>query len=67
MLERTTLEIRDEITATEPGDVPPDGPADSVPLTGAEVAALTARRDDDETEQPAETGWGASPNGPVVE
>jgi hypothetical protein len=67
VLERTTLEIRDEITATQPGDVPPDGHADSVPLTGTEVAALTARLHAEESEQPAEAGWGASPNGPVVE
>ena len=55
------------ITATDPADVPPDGPADAVPLTGPEVAALTARLSDDENQQPAEAGWGASPNGPVVE
>ena len=70
VLSRTAVELRDEfteITATDPADVPPDGPADAVPLTGAEVAALTARLDDDENLQPAEAGWGASPNGPVVE
>jgi len=67
VLERTTVEIRDEITATEPGDLPPDGPADSVPLSGAEVAALSARLHAEESEQPAEANWGASPNGPVVE
>ena len=67
VLERTTVELRDEITLTEPNDSPPDGPADSVPLTGAEVAALTARLEAEENEQPAEAGWGASPNGPVVE
>ncbi|QJW93707.1 TIGR03936 family radical SAM-associated protein [Frigoriglobus tundricola] len=67
VLERTVIEIRDEITAPDPADIPPDGPADAVPLTGTEVAALTARLDEDESEQPAEAGWGASPNGPVVE
>jgi radical SAM-linked protein len=67
VLERTTIELRDEITAPDPGDGPPDGPSDSVPLTGAEVAALTARLEAEENEQPAGTGWGASPNGPVVE
>ena len=67
VLSRTTIELRDEITATDPADVPPDGPADAVPLTGPEVAALTARLDDDENQQPAEASWGASPNGPVVE
>src|SRR5262245_49515950 len=67
VLERTLVEIRDEVTAHNPADVPPDGPADSVPLTGAEVAALTARLEDESNEQPATVGWGASPNGPVVE
>jgi radical SAM-linked protein len=67
VLSRTTVELRDEITATDPADVPPDGPADAVPLTGPEVAALTARLKDDENLQPAEASWGASPNGPVVE
>ncbi len=70
VLSRTAVELRDEtteITATDPADVPPDGPADAVPLTGPEVAALTARLSDDENQQPAEAGWGASPNGPVVE
>src|SRR5262245_42726605 len=67
VLERTLVEIRDEVTAHNPADVPPDGPADSVPVTGAEVAALTARLEDESNEQPATVGWGASPNGPVVE
>jgi radical SAM-linked protein len=67
VLERTTVEIHDEIAMTDPGDVPPNGPADSVPLTGAEVARLTAQRDAEENQEPAATGWGASPNGPVVE
>jgi radical SAM-linked protein len=67
VLERTTVEIRDEITVTDPGDGPPDGPSDSVPLTGTEVAALTARLEAEENEQPAEAHWGLSPNGPVVE
>jgi hypothetical protein len=67
VLERTTVEIRDEITPTDPADVPPDGPSDSVPLSGAEVAALTARLDEEANQQAAAVGWGASPNGPVVE
>src|SRR5262249_37556639 len=67
VLERTTVELRDEITPTDPADVPPDGPSDSVPLSGTEVAALTARLNEEENQQPAEAGWGASPNGPVVE
>src|SRR6185503_4255123 len=32
VLQRTAIELRDEITATDPADVPPDGPADAVPL-----------------------------------
>jgi radical SAM-linked protein len=67
VLERAAIEIRDETTVTDPGDAPPDGPTDSVPLSGAETAALTARLAADENEQPAEAGWGVSPNGPVVE
>jgi radical SAM-linked protein len=68
VLERVAVELRDEVS-TEQQDHPPDGPADGVPLTGAEVAALTARLKEDESQQPAEVGanWGASPNGPVVE
>ena len=67
VLERTVVEIRDEYTGTDPGDAPPDGHADSIPLSGAEVAALSARLDEESNQQPIETGWGASPNGPVVE
>ena len=67
VLSRTVVEIRDETTATDPADVPPDGPADAVPLTGAEVAALSARLDRETNQLPIEIGWGASPNGPVVE
>ncbi|MCI0702752.1 MAG: TIGR03936 family radical SAM-associated protein, partial [Planctomycetia bacterium] len=47
VLERTQVEIRDEVPAHnpvhDPADGPPDGPADSQRLTGSEVAALTAR------------------------
>ena len=67
VLERTTVELRDEIAPTDPTDVPPDGPSDSVPLTGAEVAALTARLDEEANQQTVGADWGASPNGPVVE
>jgi radical SAM-linked protein len=66
-LDRAVVELRDEITPTDPTDVPPDGPSDSVPLSGAEVAALTARLDEEANQQPAESGWGASNNVPVVE
>src|SRR5688572_19033296 len=84
VLERTAVELRDEITPTNPPDLPlsavpagtsgsvardepPDGPSDSVPLTGAEVAALTARRNEEANQQTVGADWGASPNGPVVE
>ncbi len=68
VLERTTVELRDEITPGDPTDAPPDGPSDSVPLSGADVAALAARlKDEDANLQPAAADWGASPNGPVVE
>lgn len=69
VLERTAVELRDEVGATNPQDTPPDGPAESVPLTGAEVAALTARLDEEANQHAAEVGanWGASPSGPVVE
>ena len=74
VLERTVVEIRDEVAPADgplptgsSTDEPPDGPADSVPLTGAEVAALAARLDEEANQQSLEAGWGASPNGPVVE
>ncbi|MBM3980767.1 MAG: DUF2344 domain-containing protein [Planctomycetes bacterium] len=66
VLARTRLELRDELIE-EPIDLPPDGPSDSVPLRGAEVAALAARLEAEAAEQPVGSGWGASPNGPVVE
>lgn len=63
VLSRDVLELRDEATATDPADGPPDGPAETLPLDPAAVAA-TGR--DDET-QPAGAHWGLSPGGPVVE
>jgi len=67
VLERTVVELRDEISPDQP-DGPPEGPSDSVPLTGTEVAALSARLNEEAANQlPAEADWGASPNGPVVE
>ncbi len=66
VVERTTVELRDEVSPTDPVDPtdrPPDGPADSQPLDPATVAALTRG----EEEQPATAAWGASPAGPVVE
>jgi radical SAM-linked protein len=60
---RDVLELRDEVTAADPADSPPDGPAETLPLDPAAVAA-TGR---DEEPHPAGAHWGASPNGPVVE
>jgi hypothetical protein len=69
VLERTAVELRDEVSAEDPQDTPPDRPAESVPLGGAEVAALAARLDEEANQHAAEVGanWGASPSGPVVE
>lgn len=58
VLERTRVEIRDEVTNAP--DQPPDGPADTLPLEPAAVAALLQR--EVEPNQPAGT-----PCGPVVE
>jgi len=63
VVERTTVELRDEVPAADPTDHPPDGPADTLPLDAAAVTALSRG----EEEQPAAAGWGASPAGPVVE
>lgn len=63
VVERATVELRDEMTNHDPADVPPDGPADTLPLDAAVVAALTEK----DEEQPAAAAWGASPAGPVVE
>jgi hypothetical protein len=66
VLERTTVEIRDELPASpDPADGPPDGPAESLPLDPAATAAPA--RGADEPHQPAGAHWGASPGGPVVE
>jgi radical SAM-linked protein len=62
VLERTTLDLRDEVTHAT--DNPPDGPADTLPLDPAAVAAPVR---DEDASQPAAAHWGASPNGPVVE
>ena len=60
---RTTVEIHDEVPNPEPADVPPIGPAETLPLEPAAIAALTQR----DEEESATVGWGASPAGPVVE
>jgi radical SAM-linked protein len=63
VLERTTVELRDEVPAAAGTDNPPDGPADTLPLDQAEIAALV-RQDE---EQPATPGWSMSPTEAVVE
>lgn len=63
VVQRIAVELRDEVPATDATDNPPDGPADTLPLEPAAVAAL----DRWDEEQPAAAGWGASPAGPVVE
>jgi radical SAM-linked protein len=64
VLERTTLELHDEVLNLDPADGPPVSPAETLPLEPAALAVLT-RRDDDEVT--AAAGWGLSPAGPVVE
>lgn len=64
VLERTTLELHDEAPNLDAVDGPPVGPAETLPLEPAALAALT-RRDDDEAL--ATAGWGLTPAGPVVE
>jgi radical SAM-linked protein len=65
VLERTHVELRDEVPDTDPNDRPPDGPADVLPLEPAAVAALSRREDD--ANQLAVAHRGPSPGGPVVE
>ena len=60
--ERAVLEIRDEFTNTDAADVPPDGPADTLPLDPATIAELTRKE-----EELAAASWAISPAGPVVE
>jgi hypothetical protein len=69
ILERTVVELRDEVVCTDPSDVPPDRPPESLPLTAAEIAALSERLKTlrDQQSAVAASDWGASPNGPVVE
>jgi hypothetical protein len=61
---RNNLELHDEVPNPDPADVPPGGPAETLPLEPAALAALS-RRDDEELAAAAD--WGASPAGPVVE
>lgn len=62
-VERTTVELHDEMPNPDPADVPPSGPAETLPLDPAALAALTRQA----KEQPAAAVWGLSPAGPVVE
>jgi radical SAM-linked protein len=63
VVERAAMEIRDEVTNPDSADVPPDGPAETLPLDSAAIAALVRR----EEEQSATVGWNVSPAGAVVE
>ena len=60
---RTILQIHDEVPNPDPADVPPSGPAETLPLESGARSAPS--RWDDEELTAAE--WGASPAGPVVE
>ena len=64
VLERTILELHDEVLNLDPADGPPVSPAETLPLESTALAALTQRDDDEVT---AAAGWGLSPAGPVVE
>lgn len=57
VVERTTVELRDEVANADPADVPPDGPADTLPLDPAAIANLT-QKDEEQL---------VSALGPVVE
>jgi radical SAM-linked protein len=59
---RATVELRDETPETDPADVPPDGPAETLPLEPAALAALSRG----EQEQAA-AARAVSPAGLVVE
>lgn len=62
VLSRTLVELRDEITGSDPADVPPDGPAETLPLAPAAASAFRDR------ESPSIAAhWGATLAGPVVE
>jgi hypothetical protein len=63
VVERVTMEIRDEITNPDSADVPPVGPAETLPLDQAAIAALVQQ----EEEKSTVAGWGVSPASAVVE
>src|SRR5262249_57172689 len=62
VVERTTVELHDEVPNPDPADGPPTGPAETLPLDPAAIAALV--REDEE--QSAAAAGGPSPAGPVV-
>jgi len=64
VVERQMVELHDEAPNLDAADVPPIGPAETLPLEPAALAAQD-RRDDEEVT--AAIGWGVSPAGPVVE
>lgn len=63
VVERAAMEIHDEVLNPDPADVPPEGPAETLPLDPAAIAALARR----EEEQSAAAGWSVSHAGAVVE
>lgn len=63
ILERTVLEIHDEVLTEQP-DCPPDGPPETARLEHVPAAARNA---DGENTTDRRASWGLSPNGPVVE
>jgi hypothetical protein len=63
VIERVSVEIRDEVLNPDPADVPPAGPAEILPLDPAAIAALVRQ----EEEQAAALWWSVSPASAVVE
>lgn len=63
LVERVVLEIRDEVLSPDPADVPPAGPAETLPLEPAAIAALVQREQD----KSAAVEWSVSPTNAVVE
>jgi radical SAM-linked protein len=63
VIERTTVELRDEVSSQHLADGPPDGPAETQPLDPAALAVLVQQSE----EQSAVPELGMSPAGPVVE
>lgn len=63
VIERTRLELRDEVTVTDPADVPPDGPAETRPLD----PNLTATDMPEPDDGPTAPECGPMVFGPIVE